>query len=316
MGALNDAAGGAAVRQTSWSMAPAKRAGRVAAIRIARLLCLFLSGLTELRAAEPSDPMFVVQRYVRATYARDFIAAYRLISAEDRKIRDLNRYVRQRGAYGGFTLEAAKKLSEFIELQALKTQASPNRMQMLIKYRIPDPQKIAPLVLNWNPQRLNSLSASERKTILDTLDSRQRAGALSMTEGEESFELIREPDEWRIFLDWAAGVKIPLRLDLSKSANLAVTLSQQDFTLQPGELFEVKLKITNRSAEQVTARIGHGVEPASIADYLDFVQCGFLLPITLQPGKEQEYSGTYMLRGSLPEGVRQLSLTYDFRLLK
>jgi len=30
------------------------------------------------------------------------------------------------------------------------------------------------------------------------------------------------------------------------------------------------------------------------------VQCGFLLPITLQPGKEQEYSGTYMLRGSLP----------------
>ncbi|HTF91890.1 MAG TPA: hypothetical protein VK632_02535 [Verrucomicrobiae bacterium] len=41
-----------------------------------------------------------------------------------------------------------------------------------------------------------------------------------------------------------------------------------------------------------------------------------LLPLTLQPGKEQEYSGTYMLRGSLPEGIRQLALTYDFKILK
>lgn len=288
----------------------------LAPIAIACSFWLVFLRFADLYAADVRDPMLVVQSYVRATYARDFAAAYRLISSEDRKVRDLNRYVQQRGAYGGFTLEAAKKLSEFIELQTLKTQASPSRMQMLIKYRVPDPLKIAPLVLNWNPQRLNSLSVAERKTILDTLDNKKREGSLQMTEGEESFELVREAVEWRIFLDWAAGVKIPLRLDLSKSADLAVTLSQQDFTLQPGELLEVKLKITNRSAEPVTARIGHGVEPASIADYLDFVQCGFLLPITLQPGKEQEYSGTYMLRGSLPEGVRQLRLTYDFRLLK
>jgi hypothetical protein len=36
----------------------------------------------------------------------------------------------------------------------------------------------------------------------------------------------------------------------------------------------------------------------------------------LAPAKEEQFSGTYLLRGSLPEGVRQLSLTYDFRLLK
>jgi hypothetical protein len=66
----------------------------------------------------------------------------------------------------------------------------------------------------------------------------------------------------------------------------------------------------------VTARIGHLVEPNDSADYLDFVQCGFLLPVTIQPGAEQEYSGSYLLRGSLPEGVRRLSLTYDFRILQ
>ena len=34
------------------------------------------------------DPMTVIRSYLRATYARDFAAAYRFISAEDRKVRD------------------------------------------------------------------------------------------------------------------------------------------------------------------------------------------------------------------------------------
>jgi hypothetical protein len=65
-------------------------------------------------------------------------------------------------------------------------------------------------------------------------------------------------------------------------------------------LFEIVLKIKNHAKEPATVRIGHLVEPSSIADFLDFVQCGFLLPVTVQPEKEQEFSGTYMLRGSFP----------------
>jgi cytochrome c oxidase assembly protein Cox11 len=137
-----------------------------------------------------------------------------------------------------------------------------------------------------------------------------------MSQGEETFELVKESNDWRIFLNWAAGVKIPLRLDLSKSTDLDDALSKNEFVLQPGEVFEIVLKIKNQAKQPVTARIGHLVEPSSIADYLDFVQCGFLLPVTVQPEKEQEFSGTYMLRGSLPEGIRQLNLTYDFRQLQ
>jgi hypothetical protein len=277
-------------------------------------------GIAGLHAADSAvdtpEPMLVVQGYIRATYARDFVGAYRFISSEDRKVRDVNRYVQQRGPYGGFMLEAAKKLSEFVEIQMLNAQSSPNRMRMRVKYRAPDPQKIAPLMLNWDPQRLNSLSASERNAVLDKLAGRHREGALEITEGEETFELMKDPDGWRVFLNWAAGVKIPLRVDLSKSAHLEATLSRHEFTLQPGELFEIVLKIKNRAKEPAIVRIGHLVEPEAIGDFLDFVQCGFLLPITVQPESEQEFSGTYMLRGSLPEGVRRLNLTYDFRQLR
>ena len=40
------------------------------------------------------------------------------------------------------------------------------------------------------------------------------------------------------------------------------------------------------------------------------------MPVTIPAGKEQEYSGTYLVRGSLPEGIKELKLTYDFRILE
>jgi len=283
------------------------------------LVALFLGGAT-LGAAEQSqlarDPALVLQAYLHATYARDFVDAYRFISSADRKVRDLIRYVQQRGPFAGFTLEAAKTLSESIEIKFTEREVTTDRIQAVINYKVPDPKKLSPLLLNWDAYRLNSLAPEERKRIIDAIEKKKRDRSLDMSEGEEKFELVKENEEWRIFLNWAAGVKIPFRLDLSKSSDLDVSLSKNEIVTQPGELFEIILKIKNRTNQPVTARIGHLVEPNNLADYLDFVQCGFLLPVTIGPAKEEQFSGTYLLRGSLPEGVRQFSLTYDFRLLK
>jgi hypothetical protein len=268
------------------------------------------------RVFDTSDPVSVIEAYLRAVYARDFSAAYRFVSAEDRKVRDLERYLRQRGPFSGFTLELARKLSEAIEITPLQQQMTANRAQILVRYRMLDPKKLAPLVFNWNAYRLNSLAPPNRSELLEDLDKQRRDGLLNMSEGTETFELLKEGTHWRIFLNWAAGVLIPVRLDLSKVADLEVTLSKSEVVLQPGELFEISLSIRNRTREAVTARIGHLVHPDKIAEYLDFVECGFLLPVTIEPDKEQKFFGTYMLRASLPEGVRQLNLTYDFRLLK
>jgi hypothetical protein len=286
----------------------------------ALLVLFYFAAFGTAQAAEASgtalEPVQVIEAYLRATHARDFAAAYRLISTEDRKVRDLDRYVRQRGAYSGFTLEVAKKLSESVAVKAVQRKTTSGRLHALIRYRIPDRQVIAPVLLNWDPYRLNALGTAERSRILEALDQKQRDGSLAMAEGEEPFELIKEGSQWRIFLNWAAGVTIPLRLDLSKTNDLEVSLSRKEVTLQPGEIFEIWLKIKNKTQQAVTARIGHLVEPVHSANYLDFVQCGFLLPVTIPPDTEQEYSGSYLLRGNLPEGVRQLNLTYDFRILK
>jgi hypothetical protein len=286
---------------------------------IVTAILLLATGLLS-EGAEPSpnlrDPTRVIEDYVRAIYARDYIDAYRYISSADQRVRDANRYAQQRGAFMGSALEITRKLAGFIEIRPTQKPVAPNRIQAVTKLGIPEPSKLSPLLLNLDLRRLNALEMRELSQIIESLDKKKRDGSFEMIEVEEKFELVKEGDEWRIFLNWAAGVKIPFRLALANAADLDVALSKSEVVVQPGELFEIDLKIKNRSAQQVVARIGHLIEPRDVTNFLDFVECGFLLPVTLEPGKEHEYSARYLLRDNIPEGVRQLSLTYDFRLLK
>ena len=282
-------------------------------------ILLLTSGL-KLEGAEPEpnlqDPTRVIQGYLRATYARDYIDAYHYISSADQRVKDVNRYAQQRGAFMGFALDATKKLASSIEIKSSQKEVAPDRIQAVAKIRIPEPSTVSSLLLNWDPGRLNLLGASDRVQVIDSLDKKQRSGSLKMIEVEENLELVKESDEWRIFLNWAAGVTIPFRVLLSNAADLDVVLSKNEVVVQPGEFFEIYLKMKNRSKQPVVARIGHLVEPQEVENFFDFVECGFLLPVTLEPGKEQEYYARYLIRESIPEGVHQLSLTYDFTLLK
>ena len=251
---------------------------------IVTAILLLATGLPS-EGAEPSpnlrDPTRVIEGYVRAIYARDYIDAYRYISSADQRVRDANRYAQQRGAFMGSALEITRKLAGFIEIKPTQKPVAPNRIQAVTKLGIPEPSKLSPLLLNLDLRRLNALEMRELSQIIESLDKKKRDGSFEMIEVEEKFELVKEGDEWRIFLNWAAGVKIPFRLALANAADLDVALSKSEVVVQPGELFEIDLKIKNRSAQQVVARIGHLIEPRDVTNFLDFVECGFLLPVTL-----------------------------------
>jgi hypothetical protein len=51
-----------------------------------------------------------------------------------------------------------------------------------------------------------------------------------------------------------------------------------------------------------------------MAEYLDLVECALLLPVRLQPGEEQTYKSTYVVRGDLPDGTKTLDVTYEFKI--
>ena len=211
----------------------------------------------------------------------------------------------------GFALDAARKLASFIDIKSSQTPLATDRIQAVARIRVAEPA----LLLNLDARQLNAMSGDERRRLIDSWEKRRRDGALQMLEAEEKLDLVREGDQWRIFLNWAAGVRLSLRVVLSSASLWEASMPTSDIAVHPGELFEIPLRVKNRSSQPVVTRIRHLIEPSDMADFLDFVECGFLQPVTLQPGIDQEFASRYLLRGNLPEGVRKLNLTYEFRRL-
>jgi cytochrome c oxidase assembly protein CtaG/Cox11 len=257
-----------------------------------------------------ADLLSILDRYLRASYARDFRSAYQYISARDQRLKDESSYVRERGAFTGFTLEVTKRLAAHIEISSVVKRIADNRAAVKVRLKVPDAQKLAVMLLHWDTDRLNALSAGERSGIIDSLAQLRQDGNLDMAEGEESLEMIKEGTAWRVFLNWAAGLKFNFHTAVPSTAPIQAKLSQSEGTTYPGEPFKISLKITNTSEQAVTARIGHLIDPHEFRDYLDLIECGFLLPFRLLPGEQEEFTSTYLLRRGLPENVRQLTMTY------
>lgn len=261
-------------------------------------------------ADDRADITAVVNKYVKAIYARDFRAAYEQISSDDRRLKDVHSYSRERGEFRDFTLVAARAVAQSVEVTVRELRIEQNRATARVKAVVPDAVKLNALLLNWDSQRLERLSTGERKTLLETIDRQRREQKTPMTAGEETFTLIKETVGWKLFLSWAAGVKLTFQPAVPASAPVEIKIEQNEVASRAGQLFRVAMKVKNTGNQVLSTRIGHLVEPQELRDYLDLVDCGFILPVRLQPGKEEAFVTTYLLRGTLPDSVRQLSVTY------
>jgi hypothetical protein len=281
---------------------------------VAALLALCSFDMRSAAASDQQDAVNALYRYVRATYARDYEEAYSHIATPDRRLKDRASYVRDRGAFTGFTLEIARVLASYIELKAVETRLTDGQARIKIKFEVPDAGKLAPMLHDWEIDQLEALSDTERKALLAGIDKLQRNHAMEMIEGEDVFELSKEGASWKIVLNWASPVNIGFQTSVPDSVPVEARLGHSTVVTRAGEIFKVVLNVKNTSQEQLFARIGHLVDPYGVRDYLDLVECGFLLPVRLAPGKEEEFISTYLLRKNLPEGVHQLSVTYAVTL--
>jgi hypothetical protein len=271
--------------------------------------------LLKTEGRNPSgEPVHVLAKYLKLLYARDFSQAYRLISAEDQKLKSARIYVRERGPFSGFAAEAASKLAHLIHVHPVHQQLDGDRLRIKLAMQLPDANEVAPLLLNWDEERLNALPAVERRKLLAALEKHRRAGKLKMIEGEEEFILVKERNHWKVFLDWAAGVRVSFGAKVRDPASLQAHAVIKETITRPNELFTITYKVKNRSQQDLFARIVHHVEPRAAAQHLDIVECALLLPVRVLPGEEQEYASTYLVRGDLPEGTKKLNVTYEFKV--
>jgi hypothetical protein len=261
-------------------------------------------------AGEREDIAIVLDKYVKAVYARDFRSAYEQISSADQRLKDVHSYSRERGEYRDFAVEAARSVAQSVNILLAELRIDQERAAVKVKVNVPDATKLSPLMLQWDSERLESLSITERKRLLDTIGRQRADKTMAMVSAEESFNLVKEAGNWKVFLNWAAGIKLTFQPAIPTSSPVQIKIEQTDVASRPGQVFRVAMKIKNTGKQTLLTRIGHLVEPHELREYLDLVECGFILPVRLQAGKEEEFVTTYLLRGTLPDTVRQLSVTY------
>jgi len=265
--------------------------------------------------ARPED---VALEYGRALYASDLEHAYRLISGEDRRLKDERTFLREGGPATGFALELSRRLASFIEATPLETRISGDRATVRMKVRLPDGNApaIAAPVADWDERRLNDLPWAEREKITRRFDELHRARQIPMLEGEETFELVREAHGWRVFLNWAGGVRVRFRAALPEKMPLQVTVSPEEALVSPGERVHVTLQATNRSTRDIVARVNHRIDPTAQADSLALLQCPLFIPVTLKPGQIEEFRSEYLLLKNVPGSAKQFQVTYEFSAVK
>jgi hypothetical protein len=262
-----------------------------------------------------TEPFNTVEAYLKNSYARDFKKAYRYISLGDRQLKSERVYVREKGSFNGFPLAVTRKLSEFIELRPLEaSREQDGQMRVKVEAKYPDANSLSAILLDWDEERLNALPSSMQRDILSTLDQMNRAGEIKTIEGEEEFTLVKEGTSWRVYLDWAAGIRVSYDAVVPPTESIEAVPVNKTTTIRPSELFTIAYRVKNRTAQTISTRITHRIEPDELSEHLDIIDCALLLPVELRPGEESEFSTTYMVRGDLPEGIKEFNVTYDFQV--
>ena len=262
-----------------------------------------------------TEPFKAVEAYLKNSYARDFKKAYRYISLGDRQLKAERVYVREKGSFSGFPLTVTRKLAQFIELRPLETiREQDGQIRVKVEAKYPDANSLSAILLDWDEERLNALPLSMQRDILFTLDQLNRAGEIKTIEGEEEFTLVKEGMSWRIYLDWAAGIRVSYGALVPPTQSIEAVPVNKSTTIRPSEIFTIAYRVKNRTAQTISTRITHRIEPNELSEHLDIIDCALLLPVELRPGEESEFSTTYMVRGDLPEGTKELNVTYDFQV--
>lgn len=280
-------------------------------------LLLFLPAaylLGEKQHSGNDDPVAVLTHYLRAIYSRDFRLAYRFIAAPDQRLKNERVYVRERGPFTGFTLEVARKLSQLIEFTPAEVRKEDDRARITLAFKAPDMNSLATLLLDWDEERLNALPLNEQKKVLAAIDNLKRDGKLEVIEGQEQFALLREGSTWRMFFDWASGVRVGFAALVPEDGLLEVKPTIKETVTRPNELFTIGYRVKNLTDKDLFTRISHHVEPAALTEHLDLVECALLLPVKIPAGEEQTYSSTYVVRGDIPEGTKRIDITYEFKI--
>lgn len=255
----------------------------------------------------------IAATYLKAIQARDFAMAYSYISDTDQSVRDKASYLRSQENLHGFALEISKRLVAGMTIWPIQKRVGSDKAHFDLGYRVPTGDEISAQLFDWNATKVNALSKGDQRQILARLENLGKSGKMITLQGYESFDLVRQKDGWRIFLDWRSRSRVVFNTIKPGSGELEVDFLRNDFLVANNEPFQIDFMVRNNSHHTIVATLNHIVEPRRLAENLEMIACGSLLPIQLRPGETREISSSYILGGEIAPQTRLL-ITYEFAL--
>ena len=266
------------------------------------------------RSGALSSPETVVQQYLTSLYARDYDRAYEFIAATDKAYKSRAEYVRENSPFTGFESEAARQLASYIEYPKILTEKQgEDRAMVTVKFIVPDGNAQAVReILFATPPGQDELPEAERDNLLEKLDQLRQSGQIPTFEGEQTFELVKEENGWRILENWAEAVRVHFSSEVKDGLSWEFEPVQGVILAKPGETLQTAYRVKNLSDQPVTAKARHIDRPETYLDFLNIVQCFCFIQRTLRPGEEAELPVVFRVEWDVPQEVREFYVHYEF----
>jgi hypothetical protein len=244
-------------------------------------------------------------------WARDFAAAYDLLSAEDQAQQAEDSYVAQHDPFDGSALALLRHMAGHIEFSGVQVELAGDAATVTMHVRVPDGNDADVsqiLYARPNDSPLSEAEVSEQRARLDTLWAN---GQIDVLEGDYEMALKRQAGRWGVAIGLANAVRVRLSGGVQAGLPWEFGPLVDEVLLFPGQMATVTYRARNLADHAVSGKATEVTLPAEQAGALFFAQCFCLLQETLQPGQEATMVAVLRLDRPLPAGA-ELSVHYDF----
>lgn len=253
-----------------------------------------------------------MRQYIQAAYSRNYAQVYLLISDADKQYKSREEYLRENVSFSGAAHELAAKLASHITYENSHTEIHGDRATVVLGLKLPDGNdpNLRQLLLDFQTERLETLPVDERQRIMQKLTEAHQREELPVIVGEERFELVREADGWKIFLNWAGAVLVRFMGEVKMGLPWEFEPIQVEVRALPGETLRAAYRVKNISDTLDYGKARLLILPTE--EYLEIIQCFCFIRQTLDPGEERELFLLFRVKPDVPPDVRTIEARYEF----
>ncbi len=257
-------------------------------------------------------PEETVREYIQAVYTRNYAEAYRLISEADKRYKSREEYLQENISFTGVAQRLVTQLASYITYDDPRTEIHGDQATVIVGLSLPDGNnpRLRDLFFDFQEEQLKALSEAQRQGLVQKLTQAHQAGEMPVIVGEERFDLVREVDGWKVFLNWAGAVLVRFTGEAMMGLPWEFEPVQIEVRAPPGETLRASYRVKNLSDTPDYGKARLVILPTD--EYFEIIQCFCFIRQTLNPGEEKELSLLFRVRRDVPPTVGTIEARYEF----